>query len=110
MECTIKQHKRMPNIMTNGSMIKKRRRFVADQGESVLTTPSIGTANVSEEDVTLYWIGKDLTLTYRINQTNPDWRFLDTWYVDEVEELYEMNSDSKIAGKLYTYLCDRIFS
>ncbi len=63
---------------------------------------------IPNETVMLRWIGDGFTLTYHINKTNPDWRFLDTWYTYEVKDLYRMNQGSPLAESLFAYLCTRI--
>ncbi len=66
--------------------------------------------NPSEEpDDTIFldWFGEGYIITYGISLSKPDWDFLDTWYDDEVQALYDMNSESILAPSLLAYMRSR---
>lgn len=62
----------------------------------------------SNDTVVLRWYGQGFMLTYYLSKSNPDWRFLDTWYLYEVKDLYRMNQGNPLSESLFAYLCSRI--
>ena len=71
-------------------------------------SPNSKVASIANDIETLHWYGKNFTLDYNISRCNPDWNFLDTWYVDEVNDLYRMNSNCVLSKSLYEYLRQRL--
>ena len=108
MEYAISHYSRTPR--TDWKTSVRSRRPGIYQDESYLDPPNPRSVSSSDDDVLLHWYGKDFTLDYYISRSEPDWSFLDTWYTEEVRELYDMNSNSEMSKSLYNYLCKRLFS
>ena len=108
MEYALRHYSRMPR--TDWKTSARSRRPGIYQDESYLDPPNPRSVSSSNDDVLLHWYGKDFTLDYYISSSNPDWSFLDTWYVEEIRQFYEMNSNSEMSKSLYNYLCRRLFS
>lgn len=108
MECSVRHHSRIPR--TDRKASRGGRRPGNYQDESYLDPPDSQSVPNASDDVVLHWYGKDFTLDYYISRSKPDWSFLDTWYSDEVRELYEMNSSCALSKSLYNYLCQRLFA
>lgn len=87
----------------------KRRRPGNYQDTSYLDSLESDVHNVNELDrITLRWFSEDFCSEYSISEKNPDFRFLDTWYTDEVKALIEMNPDCPLIEKLEMYLRERV--
>ena len=107
MENSVKKRSRKQKNNQRTSRVGRRPSIC--QGENNNDSPNSKAASAANDVVILYWYGKNFTLDYSISRSNPDWSFLDTWYVDEVKELYRMNSNCVLSKSLYDYLCHRLF-
>ncbi len=108
MENSVKKRSRKQKADQRTSRVSRRPSICQDVNYK--NPPNSKVASTANDIVTLHWYGKNFTLDYNISRFNPDWNFLDTWYVDEVKELYRMNSNCVLSKSLYDYLRHRVFA
>ena len=108
MENSVKKRSRKQKADQRTSRVGRRPSICQDVNYK--NPPNSKVASTANDIVTLHWYGKNFTLEYNISRFNPDWNFLDTWYVDEVKELYRMNLTCALSKSLYEYLCHRLFA
>ena len=103
------KHRRRPPIGTENRNVKRHRRPGNYEDITCFDRMETHIAKAFDPGVCkLYWKTDDFSSSYSISLSNPDWRFLDTWYKDEVKTLLDMNADSPLADSLLSYLRSRI--
>lgn len=66
--------------------------------------------DTKDDSILLDWFGDGYIVTYGISPSKPDWDFLDTWYDDEVQALYNMNPNNPLLPSLHAYMQSRNIS
>ena len=109
-------HTSLPKNRTRGALAEHRQLFESIKHDTTaqeityeeLCRQADACPREAEDDsIMLDWFGENYIITYGISLSNPNWGFLDTWYDDEVQALYNMNPDSPLAPKLLAYILSR---